>query len=216
MLNVSFVCWLMNVFVFSTWLKHRVLVPDKHGGHFSVLEGILSFSTLPFSIRMLPIIFCRFLLLLKVLIGCSWKNSHRFLLVWRMCQFQRTIAVRFDKNWLHVNINGICFGSCCSWSFSCSRSSLTSLSTFSNCSSTSFCSWPCLKNHSFSSHEWWSKSFLVEQILFIWIAWLYGMLFFNDFGCSELMLRKVWLSVFFLNIWVCNLLFLMYISVFQN
>ena len=110
----------------------------------------------------------------------------------------------------------MCFGSYCSWSFSCSRSSLTNLSTFFNCSSTSFCSWPCFKNHSFSSHEWWSKSFLVEQILFIWIAWLYGMLFFNDFGCSELMLRKVWRSVFFLNILVCNLLFLMYISVSRN
>ena len=42
------------------------------------------------------------------------------------------------------------------------------------------------------------------------------MLFFNDFGCSELMLRKVWQSVFFLNILVCNLLFLIYISVSTN
>ena len=42
------------------------------------------------------------------------------------------------------------------------------------------------------------------------------MLFFNDFGCSELMLRKLWQSVFFLNILVCNLLFLIYISVSRN
>ena len=42
------------------------------------------------------------------------------------------------------------------------------------------------------------------------------MLFFNNFGCSELMLRKVWQSVFFLNILVCNLLFLIYISVSRN
>ena len=42
------------------------------------------------------------------------------------------------------------------------------------------------------------------------------MLFFNDFGCSELMLRKVWQSVFFLNILVCNLLFLIYILESRN
>ena len=132
------VCWLMNVFVVSTWLQHRLLVPDKHGVHFSVLEGILSFLTSPFSIRVLPIISFRFLFLLKAVIGCSWNNSRRFLLVWRMFQFLRPTAVRFGKNRLYVNINGMRFGSCCSWSFSCSRSSLTSLSTFSNCSSTSF------------------------------------------------------------------------------
>ena len=39
------------------------------------------------------------------------------------------------------------------------------------------------------------------------------MLFFNDFGCSELI---AWQSAFFLNILVCNLLFLMYISVSRN
>ena len=138
MLNVCFVCWLINVFVFSTWLKHRVLLPDKHGGHFPVLEGILNFLTLPFSIRVLLIISFRFLFLLKAVIGCSWNNSRRFLLVWRMFQFLRPTAVRFGKNRLYVNINGMRFGSCCSWSFSCSRSSLTSLSTFSKCSSTSF------------------------------------------------------------------------------
>ena len=56
MLNVRFVCWLKNVFVVSTWVQHRVLVPDKHGVHFPALEGILNFLTLPFSIRVLPII----------------------------------------------------------------------------------------------------------------------------------------------------------------
>ena len=59
------------------------------------------------------------------------------------------------------------------------------------------------------------KVFLVEQILFIQSVWLSAMLFFNDFGRSELMLRKVWWSVFLLNILVCNL-FLMYISVLRN
>ena len=53
---------------------------------------------------------------------------------------------------------------------------------------------------------WSSKSFLVEHILFIRSAWLYRMLFFNDFGWSVLLLRKVWWSAFFINILVCNLL----------
>ena len=78
-------------------------------------------------------------------------------------------------------------GSCCYYlnlvvlflvgSFSCSRSSLTSLSIFSNCSSTSFWLQHWFKNLFFSSLEWWSKSFLVGQILFIRSAWLYWMPF---------------------------------------
>ena len=55
MLNVRFVCWLMNVFAVSTWLQHRVLVPNKHGVHFPILELILNFLTSPFSICVLPI-----------------------------------------------------------------------------------------------------------------------------------------------------------------
>ena len=74
----------------------------------------------------------------------------------------------------------------------------------------------CFRNLSFSSYEWRWRSFLVEQILFIWSVWLYGVLFFNHFGCSELIFRKVWQYLFFLNILVCNLLFLIYISVSRN
>ena len=87
----------MNVFAVSTWLQHRVLAPNKHGVHFLVLEEILNFLTLPFSIRVPLIIPFRFLFLLKVVIGCSWNNSRRLLLVWRMFQFLRTTAVRFGK-----------------------------------------------------------------------------------------------------------------------
>ena len=139
MLNVSFVCWIMNVFNVSTWLQNAILATHKHEVHFLILEGILNFLTLPFSIGVPRIISFRFLFLLKTVIGCSWSNSRRFLLVWRMFQFLRTVAVRFSKNRLYLNINGIRFGSCCSC-FSCSRSSLTSLLTFSNWSSTSFSS----------------------------------------------------------------------------
>ena len=112
MLNVG--CWLMNVFVISTWLQNRAFVPDKHGVHFPVLEGILDFLTLPFSMCVVPIISFRFLFLLKAVTGCSWNNSRRFLLIWRMFQFLQTTAVRLGKNRLYVNINGMRFGSCCS------------------------------------------------------------------------------------------------------
>ena len=124
------------MFVVITWLHHRVLAPKKHGVHFPVLEGILNFLTLPFSIHVPPVISFRFLFLLKAVIGCSWNNFCRFLFVYMMFQFFRITAVRFGKNRLYVNINGVGFGFCFSRCFT--RSTLLSLSTFSNCSSTSF------------------------------------------------------------------------------
>ena len=136
-MNVRFVCWQVNVFVVVTWLQHRVLAPDKHGVHFQVLWGTLNFLILPFPVHVPPIISFRFLFLWKAVIGCSWNNSRSFLLVWKIFHFLRTTSVKFGKNQFYVNINRMRFGSCYR-SFSCSRSSLTSLSTFSNCSSTSF------------------------------------------------------------------------------
>ena len=138
MLNVRFVCWRVNVFFTMTWLQHKVLVPDKHRVYFPVLEEILNFLTLPFSIHLPRIISFRFLLFLKAVIVCSWNSSRKVLLVLRMFQFLRTAVVRFGKSWLYVNINGMRFESCCSQSFSCCRLSLKSLSTFSNLSSKSF------------------------------------------------------------------------------
>ena len=55
MLNVCFVCWLMNVFAVSNWLQYRGLVPDKRGVYFPVPEGILNFLTLPFLIHVILI-----------------------------------------------------------------------------------------------------------------------------------------------------------------
>ena len=42
------------------------------------------------------------------------------------------------------------------------------------------------------------------------------MLFLNDFRCSELVLRKVQRSVFFLNLFICDMFFLIIISVSRN
>ena len=156
---------------------------------FSCSRGNTDFLTLSFSIRVRPIISFRFLFLLKTVIGCSWNNSRRFLLVWRMFQFLRTTAVRFGKNRLCVNINGMRFGSCCSWSFSCSRSTLTSLSTFSKlliCKflvvtlpQKSFFQFSCVMVKIFVG---WA-GFLYSKCFALWDA------FFNDFGCSELLRR---------------------------
>ena len=99
--------------IVSTWLQHRFHLPVKHGLHFPFLVVILNFLTLPFSIHAPPIISFRFLFFLKAIIGCSWKNSRISLLVWRMFQILRVTAVRFGKNRLCVNINGMRFGSCC-------------------------------------------------------------------------------------------------------
>ena len=73
--------------------------------------------------------------------------------------------------------------------FESSCSSLTSLSTF-------LIAHQQVPGHNFASKISLSvllseKFLLVEQVLFIQSAWLYGMLFFNDFGYSELMLRKI-------------------------
>ena len=138
------------------------------------------------------------------MIGCSWNNSCRFLLFWRMFQFLQTTDVRFGKNRLYVNINGMHFESCCSWSFSCSRLSLISSSTFPNWSSTSsvrnlaskiYLSVLLTNGQNLS----WLRKFSLFEVLG------YMECCFKDFGCSELMLRKVWQSLFFLNILVCNL-----------
>ena len=107
------------------------------------------------------------------------------------------------------------FGSCCSRSFSCRRLSLTSWSTFPNCSSVSFWLQNWLKN--FFQFPW-----MMLRIVLGWVNSFYSYCLairdplFSNFWCSELMLRKVWQYVFFLNTLVFNLLFLIYILISRN
>ena len=107
------------------------------------------------------------------------------------------------------------FGSCCSRSFSCRRLSLTSWSTFPNCSSISFWLQNWLKN--FFQFPW-----MMLKIVLGWVNSFYSYCLaiwdplFSNFWCSELMLRKVWQYVFFLNTLVFNLLFLIYILISRN
>ena len=116
---------------------------------FSYSRRNVDFLTLPFSIHLPPIIFFRFLFHSKTVNGYSWNNSHRFWLVLRMFQFFQTTAVSFGKNQLYVNINGIRFVSYCSCPFSCNARFHTN----------EFLIVALLQNLSFSSLEWWSKSF---------------------------------------------------------
>ena len=62
-----------------------------------------------------------------------------------------------------------------------------------------------------SSLQWCSKSFVV--IRFSLSAWMYVILSFNDFGCSEYIWTKLCRSVCLLYISVYSLLFLIYTSI---
>ena len=156
-----------------------------------------------------PIISFRLLFPLKAVVGCSWIDSWRFLLAWRMFQFLQTTAVRFSKNWLYVLdivVPDPFLVVDCLWQayqlFLIAHQQVFGRKLASKIS--------------FGFLEWWPKPFLIEQILFTQGVWLYGMLFFNNFKSSELMLRKVWQTVFFLNILTCNLMLLMFTSVSRN
>ena len=87
---------------------------------------------------------------------------------------------------------------------------LSSFSTVLMCLSNSSQLYTCSRNRCLSSLQWCSKSFYVVQIRLILSAWLYGIPFFNDFGCSESIWKKLCLSVSFLFILVSSLLFLIY------
>ena len=201
MLNVGFVCWfMMNMFAVITWLQHRVLVSIKHGVYFPVLEGILNFFlTLPFLTCVPPIISFRLLFPLTAVIGCSWIDSWRFLLVWRMFQFLQTTTVRFSKNWLYVLdivVPDPFLVVDCLWQ-AYQLFLIADQQVFGR---------KLASKISFGFLEWWPKPFLIEQILFTQGVWLYGMLLFNNFKSF----------VFFLNILTCNLMLLMFTSVSRN
>ena len=71
----------MNVDVVINWLQHTFLTLDKEGVHFSILEEILNFLTLSFSICVPRIISFKVLFLLNAAMGCLWISSRSFLLV---------------------------------------------------------------------------------------------------------------------------------------
>ena len=72
--------------------------------------------------------------------------------------------LRFGKNRLHVCFNGMRFGSCCSWSFSCSRSSLTSSIAYQQVSCRNV-AWKILRDG--QNLSWLSKFSLYEAVDYI-------------------------------------------------
>ena len=86
--------------VVTIWLQHKFL-----GVHFPVLQVLLNFFNLPFSIRVLSIVSFKFLFLLKALIGSSSNSYLRFLFVLGMFQFSPMITTKFRKNRLYDSAN---------------------------------------------------------------------------------------------------------------
>ena len=112
------------------------------------------------------------------------------------------ISFKLFNTRLYVTDKGM---HCLSWRFcwwsSCFRSSW---STWICCMTISFMC-PLLTNCSIGFLEWLWYSWNVEHIRQIRSAWLQGILFFNDYGCSNFALRKFWRSLDHRKRVVCSL-----------
>ena len=181
----------LKVNVVVIWLQHRVLLFAKHGEHFPAFKVLLFilFAKL-FSILLLPMSSFRFLLRLKAVTGSFSKLLFRIILL--MFSKNRSYVI---AKWIRVVI-GVSFLLPLISSF------LSSFSTVLMCLSSSPELNPYLRNRSLNSLRWCSKSFDVAQIRLICSAWLYGILSFNDFECSEFMWRNLCRLVCFLYILV--------------
>ena len=181
-----------------TWLQHRVLLFPKHEEH------VLSFKNLCLISYNVACNFVTanefldiFFLWLKAVTGSFWKIFFSNLLTDSMFQFFWKILM-FGKNRLNVTIKGISVLIGLSFLLPFISSFLSSFSTVLMCLSNSSELYPCSRNRYLSSLQWCSKSFDAEKIRLIRSAWLYGILSFNDLGCSESIWRKLCWSVCFL------------------
>ena len=176
---------------------------SKHEEHFLGFKVFLFiFFTMLFWILLLSMSSLKFLLRLKAVTGSFWKNFFRDLLTDSIFQFFRIILLMFGKNRLYVISKGMRVLYGLSFLLPFISSFLSSFSSVLMCLSNSSELYPCSRNRSLSSLRWCSKSFDDVQISLILSAWLYGILFFNDFGCSESIWKKLCRSVSFLYILV--------------
>ena len=183
MWNILFVWLLLNVVVCKICLLHRVLLLAKHDVHLPCILFVKFLLTLPFSINLVPTMSLRFLFRRKAKIGGVWNISARFGFICRRCQCAITISFIWGSALLYLSNKGIFVAVSLFFSSkSCSLSYKLAWSIFcsiNDLSYPSFWNWliifaVCLKN-----------SCCEEQIRFIRNAWLYGMLSFTSFGCSD-------------------------------
>ena len=131
----------------------------------------------PFLVAWLPILSCKFLLLLNVTNGLFWNASHNSGFIWRILQ-RLFIIWRIVWSFLLYVRQGML-------SFFLSKSFRSVLSTLSIRSLKLISSYPLSMNFCFSINQCFLYSVSVEQIVLILIAFLYDMLFLSGFGWSE-------------------------------
>ena len=179
---------LLNVLVeISCWQQRQRV--ELHGTHFPVWWLILVFMSFSLLWMLLvPIVCFRLVPFLKAIMGSMLKVSLQLWFACNMCQCFVIISFKFGNDQLCVTNNGM---HCLSWHFcwwsSCFQSSW---STFWICCVTSFL-YPLLTNCSRSFLEWLWYSWNVEHICRIRSIWLWGIHFFNEYGCSNFALRKL-------------------------
>ena len=116
--------------------------------------------------------------------------------------FFRIILPVFGNYLLHVIAKGMCVLTGVPFLLPLISSFLSSFWTVLMCFPNSSELYLYSRNCCLSSLQWYSKSCDVVQIRLILIAWMYGILSFNDFECSDSIWRKLCRLVCFLYILV--------------
>ena len=139
------------------------------------------------------------------------------MLILNIFQSFQTMLLLCGEKWLWVNASGVlfCVSSLCVF-FLLEVHFCLSLRLMRIVDWQIFCCNLDLRDFLLYSCKWHSKSVVFEQSLLFLEPWLHGILVFKDLECLELMLRIVWQFVFFLYIFVYNLLFFMYTSVCKS
>ena len=166
-LQVFFVCWLLNVVVVFTCLKHIFPAFDLQGIHWISFK---SFLTLPCSIQCIPNIRI-FLFHLNAVLGSFLKISLKFSFVCKIFQFFLIVLIIIGRNQLYIITRGI-LSDFFRVSFSAIRSILLSRLILSRFPLINNGSYPCFTRLFFISLRLLFKSTWFELICLIRIAWL--------------------------------------------
>ena len=183
MWNILFVWLLLNVVVCTICLQQRVLLLARHGVHLPCILFVNYLLAVPFSINLVPIMSLRFLFRRKAKIGGFRNISARFGFICRRCQCFITISFILGTVLLYLSDKEVFVSVSFFFSFkSCYLSCKLALLI---CCSINNLSYPPFWNWLIIFAVWLKNSCCEEQIRFIRKAWLYGMLSFSNFGCSD-------------------------------